>query len=386
MPADFFDDFGDETSGEVAATLGGGAAPAAPARPIQGTRSQLLASMGAPRQQVAAAEVEEAPEYETAVDEEQAWEPEPHIPPSEMSDTKRRFYKAQLYMQVADSPLFDDADEVAAEVSAECRAFFEQRMAESMAGVTKTGDSALLTPEHMQILALVANAILRNPKIQAAFGIAPTEMAAVPALPPPPPPPPPKKPQVRARALGTKPQPQVQQRPRPQAAAPQAKPPVVKPGKRPGEKKPIAPPKVAQRKQNAVSTTAELPTSSFRSKDVPPDGTFLENDAGQRFKVKHIQMLGADEYGEQHAEAIENLGTGQTYKLPSGIQVYREADGQLWKVVHMSLNTQTMTRTPQQIPFPASNHMMARASHLAASDADANRRGKDAALSEHFTS
>jgi hypothetical protein len=116
----------------------------------------------------------------------------------EMDEMERRFYKASLYHDLLKSPLFEqNGNAITAEIQAECDEFFKRKRQEAMAGVTKSGAGTLLTDQRLNILAMMADAVARNPKLQSALGLKATEVAAVkdePAVPA-------ARPQVRTRPV-----------------------------------------------------------------------------------------------------------------------------------------------------------------------------------------
>ncbi len=282
-----------------------------------------------------------------------------------MAEIDARFYKATLYKDLLQSPLFGNADEISAEVKHECDAFFRRRLHETMAGVNKSGEGTLLTDKRIAVLAMLADVVATNPKLRAAFGIKDIGDSSAPA----------------EETRTAPPRPQVLMRPNP-AAEPSRRPsigvkqptmsrvaPKPKGMPNPLQKHVMAPkapaPAVAQPildengdpKPTGVPRQASNPVKPqkmVKQSFVHPDGDRITYKS-RIYKVNHRELEDPRQFGPKYVNAINDLDEGESIVLGNGMQVGRTKHG-LVKVILSDVTP--MRPSEKSVPFPTSAAQM----------------------------
>lgn len=263
----------------------------------------------------------------------------------ELDEAERRLYKASFYRDLLHGQIFDSGNPVTDEVEEECREFYRRRMAEAMAGVTKSGAGLLLTDRRLSVLALMADAVMANPKLQMALGLNSNAVASVPAeapAPAPAPPQPKKRPTLRGRAPEGTVNVVVPQQARQATPTPKQLP----------QRQPA--PAAAQPPRPAAASPVQAPRPV--ASGVAPAHDEIVESGGRRYRIKHVDMNSA-EYGPQIQSQIEGLPIGGSMVLANGAQILREPD-RFVKILQLDLTRQKIDRSTA-MPFPTETQMTA---------------------------
>lgn len=239
---------------------------------------------------------------------------------SEISEAERRFNKAALYKQWVSGRLFGDNDSPEVlEVEKEFKDFARSQLKKLIGLESETPVVASdFSPEQVAALKTLADQLLKRPSL-----IKPKDE----------PKPAPKK-------------------PAPPVLAPRAAPP--KPEKAPA----VVPRPVKPAQQSKPTVTNRAPVKPGQ-KPVQPRGTVPANESvieegGRKYKIYHIQAS-INEFGPGSASIVRGMRNGSTAKLLNDIQVYKDPNGTLFKIVRKDETPKPLPEN--RVPFPSDGQM-----------------------------